>query len=177
MIGRILVVDDELGSRWRIATALRMAGASLLRTPTALGAFGRRMRSRVGSPKAITAVAHKLAKLVYRMLKHGEEYVKQGAEEYEALYRERRIAALRRKDGAAIVRLHELLVRAARFEVSRRRASLSFVRGDELDARVLFMQGRTKMAGDMGKVLALMPVISSGEHRELLAAVSKQTAY
>ena len=47
----------------------------------------------------------------------------------------------------------------------------------ELDPRVLFMQGRTKMAGDMGKVLALMPVISSGEHRELLAAVSKQTAY
>ena len=33
------------------------------------------------------------------------------------------------------------------------------------------------MAGDMGKVLALMPVISSEEHRELLATVSKQTAY
>jgi RNA polymerase sigma-70 factor (ECF subfamily) len=42
------------------------------------------------------------------------------------------IAALRRKDDAAIARLHELLVRAARFEVSRRRASLSFVRGEEL---------------------------------------------
>ena len=89
----------------RIATSLRMAGASLLRTPTALGAFGRLMRSRVGSPKAITAVAHKLAKLVYRMLKHGEEYVKQGAEEYEALYRERRIAALRRNASALGFRL------------------------------------------------------------------------
>jgi RNA polymerase sigma-70 factor (ECF subfamily) len=43
------------------------------------------------------------------------------------------IVALRRRDGAAILRLHELLVRAARFEVSRRRASLSFVRGEELD--------------------------------------------
>ena len=43
------------------------------------------------------------------------------------------IAALRRKDGAAIVRLHELLQRASRFEVSRRRASLAFVRGEELD--------------------------------------------
>ena len=63
------------------------------------------MRSRVGSPKAITAVAHKLAKLVYRMLKHGEEYVKQGAEEYEALYRERRIAALRRNASALGFRL------------------------------------------------------------------------
>jgi RNA polymerase sigma-70 factor, ECF subfamily len=43
------------------------------------------------------------------------------------------IAALRRKDAAAIARLHELLLRASRFEVSRRRASLSFVRGEELD--------------------------------------------
>jgi transposase len=81
----------------RIATALRMAAASLLRTPTALGAFGRRLRSRLGSPKAITAVAHKLAKLVYRMLKYGEDYIRKGAEEYEAQYRERRIAALRRQ--------------------------------------------------------------------------------
>ena len=39
------------------------------------------------------------------------------------------------------------------------------------------MQGRTKMAGDMGKVLALMPVVRSEEHRALLAAASKQTAY
>jgi RNA polymerase sigma-70 factor, ECF subfamily len=43
------------------------------------------------------------------------------------------IAALRRKDSATIVRLHQLLLRASRFEVSRRRASLSFVRGEELD--------------------------------------------
>jgi RNA polymerase sigma-70 factor (ECF subfamily) len=43
------------------------------------------------------------------------------------------IAALRRNDRAAVARLHELLLRASRFEVSRRRASLSFVRGEELD--------------------------------------------
>jgi RNA polymerase sigma-70 factor (ECF subfamily) len=43
------------------------------------------------------------------------------------------IAELRRRDDAAIARLHELLLRASRFEVSRRRASLSFVRGEELD--------------------------------------------
>jgi predicted lipid carrier protein YhbT len=47
----------------------------------------------------------------------------------------------------------------------------------ELDARVLFMQGRTKMAGDMGKVLALMPVASSEEQQRLLATASEQTAY
>jgi len=43
------------------------------------------------------------------------------------------IAALRRKDDAAIARLHELLQRASRFEVARRRGSLAFVRGEELD--------------------------------------------
>lgn len=47
----------------------------------------------------------------------------------------------------------------------------------ELDPRVLFMQGRTKMAGDMGRVLALMPVTSSAEQRSLLAALSEQTDY
>ena len=47
----------------------------------------------------------------------------------------------------------------------------------ELDPSVLFMQGRTKMAGDMGKVLALMPVVRSDEQRALLAAASKQTVY
>ena len=43
------------------------------------------------------------------------------------------IAALRRRDSAAITRLHELLLRASRFEAARRRTSLSFVRGEELD--------------------------------------------
>jgi predicted lipid carrier protein YhbT len=52
----------------------------------------------------------------------------------------------------------------------------SLARG-ELDPSVLFMQGRTKMAGDMGKVLALMPVVRSEEQRSLLASVAKQTAY
>ena len=83
-----------------IATVLRLASASLLRTPTALGAFGRRIRSRVGSPKAITAIAHKLAKQIYRMLKHGEDYVRQGAEEYEAQYQQRRLVGLRRTAAA-----------------------------------------------------------------------------
>ena len=89
----------------RIATGLRMAAASLLRTPTALGAFGRRLRSRVGSPKAITAIAHKLAKLVYRMIKHGEDYVTKGAEEYEAQYQARRLLALQRNAAALGFRL------------------------------------------------------------------------
>jgi predicted lipid carrier protein YhbT len=52
----------------------------------------------------------------------------------------------------------------------------ALARGD-LDPSVLFMQGRTKMAGDMGKVLALMPLVRSEEQRALLASASQQTAY
>ena len=92
----------------RVATALRLAATSLLRSPTALGAFGRRLRGRLGAPKAITGVAHKLAVLVYRMLKHGEAYVKRGAEEYEAQYQDRRLAALRRSASELGFRLEPL---------------------------------------------------------------------
>lgn len=67
----------------RAAVALRTAAASLARSHCALGAFFRRIRSRLGSPKAITATAHKLAKIVYGMLKHGKKYVDAGQDYYE----------------------------------------------------------------------------------------------
>lgn len=72
-----------------VADALRMAATTLQKSKTALGAFYRRMRGRLGSPSAITATAHKLARLIYRLLKHGELYVRQGLEDYERKYRER----------------------------------------------------------------------------------------
>ncbi len=78
----------------RAATALRVAAQSLARSRSALGAFYRRMQARHGAPKAITATAHKLAKIIYRMLKHGEEYVAQGQEAYEQHYRERQKRSL-----------------------------------------------------------------------------------
>ena len=53
----------------RAATALRLAATTLLRSQSYLGAQYRRLRARLGAPKAITAMAHKLARLVYRMLK------------------------------------------------------------------------------------------------------------
>jgi hypothetical protein len=53
----------------RAATALRMAATTLLRSRSYLGAQYRRLRSRLGAPKAITAMAHKLARLVYRTTK------------------------------------------------------------------------------------------------------------
>jgi predicted lipid carrier protein YhbT len=54
--------------------------------------------------------------------------------------------------------------------------ALALAQGD-LDPSVLFMQGRTKMAGDMGKVLALMSVTRSGDQADLRASLSEQTAY
>jgi len=81
----------------RAAAALRLAASGLHRSQSALGAFLRRLKSRVGAPKAITATAHKLARLVYSLLKHGTAYVTQGMEEYEQRYRERAVKNLSRR--------------------------------------------------------------------------------
>jgi transposase len=81
----------------RAATAFRLAAHGLHRSEGALGAFLRRMKSRLGAPAAVTATAHKLARIVYLALKHGLPYVRQSQEEYEAQMREKQVKALRRK--------------------------------------------------------------------------------
>jgi hypothetical protein len=60
-----------------VATALRLAASCLQRRQRALGAFFRRMKARWGTPKAMTATAQQLARLMYPMLKHGTAYVRQ----------------------------------------------------------------------------------------------------
>jgi hypothetical protein len=55
-----------------------MAATTLLKSKSYLGAQYRRLRTKLGAPKAITAMAHKLARLTYRMLKYGQEYVNKG---------------------------------------------------------------------------------------------------
>lgn|SRR5262245_10124855 len=72
-----------------VADALRIAATTLERSKTALGAFYRRMKGKLGPAAAVTATAHKLARIIYRLLKYGENYVRQGMEEYEKKYRER----------------------------------------------------------------------------------------
>jgi transposase len=81
----------------RAATALRMAAVTLMRSRTYLGAQYRRLRTKLGAPKAITAMAHRLARLVYRMLKYGQQYVDKGAEYYENRYRRQQIEFLKKK--------------------------------------------------------------------------------
>lgn len=81
----------------RAAVALRNAANTLYKSESAFGAFLRRMKARLGSPKAITALAHKLAKLIYMMLKYGEEFVEKGVDYYEEIYRVRQENNLKRK--------------------------------------------------------------------------------
>jgi hypothetical protein len=81
----------------RAATALRMAASTLWRSKTYLGAKFRRLRARLGAPKAITAMAHMLARLVYRMLKYGEQYVDKGMQYYEEKYRAHEILSIQKK--------------------------------------------------------------------------------
>ena len=64
----------------RAATAFRNAASTLVRSQSYLGAQYRRLRTRLGAPKAITAMARKLACLFYRLIKHGRQYVDKGME-------------------------------------------------------------------------------------------------
>ena len=89
----------------RAATALRLAAWSLIRSQSALGANFRRLRSRLGAPKAITAMAHKLARLIYRMLKFGADYIDKGIEAYESRYRQQQMTWLIRQAAALNLQL------------------------------------------------------------------------
>jgi transposase len=81
----------------RAATALRVAAQSLHRSRTALGAFLRRKASQVGMPKAITATAYKLARIIYTMLTEGTAFVERGQDYYERSYRDRVLRTLTRR--------------------------------------------------------------------------------
>jgi transposase len=80
----------------RAATAFRLAARSLTNSKSALGAFYRRLRARIGAPKAITAAAYKIAKLFYRMLKTKSPYHDVGQAVYDERFRARRLRSLHR---------------------------------------------------------------------------------
>jgi transposase len=81
----------------RVATALRMAAQTLVRSHSALGAFYRRMQARLGAPKAITATAHKLARIFYQLWTSGGTYVDPGMNTYEQQHQERVLKNLKKK--------------------------------------------------------------------------------
>ncbi len=78
-----------------LSVGLRLAARPLRNSHSALGANFRRLIAKIGMPKAITAMARKLAVLIYRMLKYGTQYVDKGMEHYEAKYRETKLQYLR----------------------------------------------------------------------------------
>ena len=84
-------------SAHRVAQILRMAAVSAGRTPSAIGAFYRRLSARIGKAKAVVATAAKLARIIYTLLKNGTLFEEAGAKAYEERYRDRVLRNLRRK--------------------------------------------------------------------------------
>lgn len=86
-----------LPSANRAAAALRLAAQSLHHSKSALGAFLRRLAAQKGMPKAITATAYKLARIIYSMLTTGSAFVERGQDYYEQNYRDRVLKNLKRR--------------------------------------------------------------------------------
>ena len=94
--GRVISSRTKANAN-RAAAALRLAANALHRSDSALGAFLRRKKAHLGAPKAITATAHKLARIIYSMLRYGQQYVDAGAEYYESRYRHRALRAAKQR--------------------------------------------------------------------------------
>jgi transposase len=95
--GDKIIGKGRLPTNNRVTNALRMAASTLRVSDTYLGAQFRRLRSKLGPPIAIKAMAAKLARLVYRMLRYGMQFVDKGAEFYEVQHRKLQINYLKRK--------------------------------------------------------------------------------
>jgi transposase len=81
----------------RASNAFRIAAQSLANSQTALGGFYRRIRSRAGAPVAITATAHKLARIFYHLWTTGEDFVAAGVDAYEQQYQQRVVKHLKQR--------------------------------------------------------------------------------
>ncbi len=92
----------------RAAHALRLAAWGLMRSRSYRGAYLRRQRSRLGTPKAITATAHKLARIVYHLVRYGLAYVRQTEAAYAEQVRERWEKQLRRRARELGFELHKI---------------------------------------------------------------------
>jgi transposase len=95
--GGKVVHSRTLKNHNRAGQILRMAAQSVGRGKSALGAYFRRMRARLGPEQAITATAHKLARIIYSMLQHHQPYRPLSAEAYDEQQRQREIKRLKRQ--------------------------------------------------------------------------------
>lgn len=95
----------------RLADVLRMGATTLRNSKTALGAYYRRMHARLGPAKAVTAVAHKLARLLYSLIKNGHEYLRMGMQEYEKKhtdYQMRKLTKMAEDLGVTIIKSQQV---------------------------------------------------------------------
>lgn len=95
--GGKIIKSHTRKSQNRAAAALRMAAQSLVHSQSALGSYCRHMQAKLGKAEGITATAHKLARIIYTMLKHRTEYQYLDADQYEEQVRERAVKNLKRK--------------------------------------------------------------------------------
>ena len=98
--GGKVIGRDKRKTVSRAGRALRMGACTLLRSQTYLGAQYRRLRTKLGAPKAMKAMANKLARIAYRMMKYGEKYVDKGNDFYEEKYRSQQVRMLTKKAAA-----------------------------------------------------------------------------
>ncbi|HNT76401.1 MAG TPA: IS110 family transposase [Anaerolineae bacterium] len=91
----------------RAGQAFIQAAAALIRSDTVFGACYRRLKSRIGPAQALIATAHKLARMVYKMLKDKVPYEHTTAQEEDERFREREIAYLRRRAAKLGLTLNE----------------------------------------------------------------------
>ena len=95
--GNKVIGKGRLPTNNPLSIALKMAASTLRQSKTYLGAQFRRLRTRLGAPIAIKAMAAKLGRLIYRMLRYGMKYVDQGAAFYELQHRQVQIKQLKWK--------------------------------------------------------------------------------
>lgn len=80
----------------RLSDVLRMAATTLERSKTAMGAYYRRMKAKLGAAEAVTAAAHKLARLLYGVLTQGDGYIRESLEKYERRYQSSKLQNLKK---------------------------------------------------------------------------------
>jgi len=95
--GGKIIGKGRLPTNNRATVALKMAASTLRLSDTYLGAQFRRLRTKLGAPCAIKAMAAKLARLLYRMLRYGMKYLDRGAAFYDAEHRRLQIKHLKWK--------------------------------------------------------------------------------
>lgn len=112
----------------RAAALLRLAATTIGRSDTALGAFYRRLSSRAGKAKAVTATARKIAVLFYNTLRHGMTYRDPGADHYEEQYRSAAVSSPISSDGPSRWASFCKLFQAIRRQLFLRKAAAYFAK-------------------------------------------------